>query len=98
MECNPSTTSGEEQKQENSGKIAMAKEIIRMLSNGSIEIPPPIREGLGIRAWDDLEFTIEGDTIVIAKVATTRAAEPRSCYIGGKIQDSAHVVRDEEMY
>ncbi|NPV53275.1 MAG: AbrB/MazE/SpoVT family DNA-binding domain-containing protein [Firmicutes bacterium] len=78
-----------EQEEESAGRD-VSRERIKMFTDGSIEIPLHMREKLGIQAWDDILFAIEGEAIVITKATApqVRAAEPHSFYLADNTRGS----------
>jgi AbrB family looped-hinge helix DNA binding protein len=50
---------------------------MRLTSKGQVTIPLPIREQLGLQAWTEVEFEVDGDSVRVRKKAGTRSRGQR---------------------
>lgn len=60
----------------------------RLTTRGRVTLPKPVRDALGLRAGDEVVFSVEGRRAILAK-RTTGAAAPQRCEAGAQFASRA---------
>lgn len=72
--------------------------IAKLTSKGQVTIPKSVRDRLGLRAGDHLDFRLEGNGIIrVATVSPDGELPPLAGFLDGRIKKRSRPVTIEEM-